>query len=168
MLDAATPPVRAAIALGAYTGLRQGDVFTLTWGSSADGYIRQNKTGDNVFVPGHSWLTKILDATPKTVMVVVIGTRGKPYTEGGFRTMFQRYREAMLKAGKIGAGLTFHGLCHTVATKLADAGADDRARHFRRRTRGPRQPCGTSRMRACRRFACRLSRPHHRRSRRLR
>ena len=28
------------------------------------------------------------------------------------------------KVGKIGANLTFHGLHHTVATKLADAGAD--------------------------------------------
>jgi integrase len=32
----------------------------------------------------------------------------------------------MLKAGKSGAGLTFQGLRHTVATKLADAGADDK------------------------------------------
>jgi hypothetical protein len=32
----------------------------------------------------------------------------------------------VLKAGKIGAGLTFHGLRHTVATKLADAEADDK------------------------------------------
>ena len=30
-------------------------------------------------------------------------------------------------AGKIGPGQTFHGLRHTVATKMADAGADDKA-----------------------------------------
>ena len=31
-----------------------------------------------------------------------------------------------MKAGKVGVGLTFHGLRHTVATKLADAGATTR------------------------------------------
>jgi len=30
------------------------------------------------------------------------------------------------KAGKICKGLTFHGLRHTAATKLADTGADDK------------------------------------------
>ena len=32
----------------------------------------------------------------------------------------------LAKAGKIGPGQTFHGLRHTVATKMADAGADDK------------------------------------------
>jgi integrase len=112
MLSAATPQVRTAIALAAHTGLRQGDVMTFTWGSRENGYIKQHKTGDVVYVPEHSKLTKILDVTPKTATVVVVNTRGKPYTEDGSHTMFHKYREAMLKAGKIGTGLTFHGLRH--------------------------------------------------------
>ena len=126
MLTAADPVMRAAIAIGAYTGMREGDVLKFTWGMRWLGYIRQNKTDEELFIPEHSRLTKILDATPKTVTFVVINTRGKPYAETGFQTMFHRYREEMLKAGKIGASLTFHGLRHTVATKLAEAGADDK------------------------------------------
>jgi integrase len=118
--------MRAAIASGAYTGMREGDVLKFTWGMRSLGYIRQNKTDEELFIPEHSRLIKILDVTPKTGTVVVINTRGKPYTDDGFHTMFHKYRGAMLKAGKIGAGLTFHGLRHTVATKLADAGSDDK------------------------------------------
>jgi hypothetical protein len=40
--------------------------------------------------------------------------------------MFHQLCVKLDKAGKIGGGLTFHGLRHTVATKLADAGADDK------------------------------------------
>jgi integrase len=126
MLTAADPVMRAAIAIGAYTGMREGDVLKFTWAMRSLGYIRQNKTDEELFVPEHSSLAKILDKTPKSAIVVVVNTRGKPYTEGGFRTMFAKFRGEMLKAGKIGAGLTFHGLRHTVATKLADAGADDK------------------------------------------
>jgi integrase len=124
MMGAATPQIRTAIALAAYTGMRQGDVLTFTWGSRANGYISPRKTGDVVFVPEHSKLTKILDATPKTATVVVASDRGHAYTSDGFRSSFFRLRDQLVTEGKIGAGLTFHGLRHTVATKLADAGAD--------------------------------------------
>ena len=40
--------------------------------------------------------------------------------------MFRQLYVKLAKAGKTGSGLTFHGLCHTVATTLADAGADDK------------------------------------------
>jgi integrase len=33
-------------------------------------------------------------------------------------------RDQLENEGKVGTGLTFHGLRHTVGTKLADAGAD--------------------------------------------
>ncbi|HCV48790.1 MAG TPA: integrase, partial [Rhodobiaceae bacterium] len=35
-------------------------------------------------------------------------------------------KNKLLRERKIGEGLTFHGLRHTVATKLADAGASTR------------------------------------------
>ena len=124
MMGAATPQVRTAIALAAYTGMRQGDVLSFTWGSRENGYIKQRKTGDVVYVPEHSKLTKILDAIPKTATVVVSSDLGRAYTSDGFRSSFGRLRDRLENEGKIGAGLTFHGLRHTVATKLADAGAD--------------------------------------------
>jgi len=53
-----------------------------------------------LFILEHSKLTKVLDATPKTAMVVVMKARGKPYSETDFRTIFHKYRGTMLKAGK--------------------------------------------------------------------
>jgi integrase len=125
MLDAASPSMRVAIALAAYTGLRQGDVLKFTWNARADGYVRQGKTGDVVFVPEHSALKAILDATPKIAAVVVATEAGRNYTADGFRANFRNLKTRLEGEGKVGAGLTFHGLRHTVATKLADAGADD-------------------------------------------
>ena len=40
--------------------------------------------------------------------------------------MFFKRIRALEAAGAVGKGLTFHGLRHTVATILADAGASDR------------------------------------------
>ncbi len=56
----------------------------------------------------------------------MVNTKGTTYTESGFYGAFRKIREKLFKAGKVGSGLTFHGLRHTVATKLADAGASTR------------------------------------------
>ena len=56
----------------------------------------------------------------------MVNTKGATYTESGFYGAFRKIREKLFKAGKVGRGLTFHGLRHTVATKLADAGASTR------------------------------------------
>ena len=93
----------------------------------ANGYIRQNKTGNIVFVPEHGHLTKVLDATPKVATVVVTSKSGRGYSENGLRSSFQQLRVRLESEGKIDPGLTFHGLRHTVATKPADAGADAEA-----------------------------------------
>ncbi len=127
MLSAAKPSIRAAIALSAYAGLREGDALRLPWSARQNGWINTNqgKTGEPVWVPEHSRLTEILNDTPRLGTVIVIGDRRKPYTEDGFRTMFTRLREELLAARKVGQGLTFHGLRHTFATWIADEGATD-------------------------------------------
>ena len=77
-----------------------------------------------MFVPEHSRLTKILDAAPKVATVAVASKLGRGYSGDGFRSSFQRLRVRLESDGKIDSRLTFHGLPHTVTTKLADAGGD--------------------------------------------
>jgi hypothetical protein len=56
----------------------------------------------------------------------VLGVRGKPFTGSGFRCEFFKLIGRLEKTGKVGIGLTFHGLRHTVGKRLADAGCDTR------------------------------------------
>ncbi|WP_417814096.1 tyrosine-type recombinase/integrase [Thalassospira alkalitolerans] len=121
--------LRTVIALGAFTGLREGDVVRLPW-SSYDGSainINQGKTNEPHWVPVQDVLKAILDVTPRKGTIICVNTRGKSWTGSGFRTSFRNQVILPLReAGQIGERLTFHGLRHTVGTALADAGADTR------------------------------------------
>lgn len=120
--------MKAAIALGAYAGMRQGDVLRLPW-SAYDGEAinyRQGKTGQEVWIPAHHDLRAILDETPRRSPVIVTGIKGKPPTENGFRARLFDIIRKLEKAGVVGDGLTFHGLRHTAATALAEAGCPTR------------------------------------------
>jgi len=135
VLAAAPLGVRAAVALGAYTGAREADVLAMTWGqidtsSSVPGIrYRQRKTGAELWIPIHPALAAVLKDTPRRAAVIVTGERGRsgthpPYSRDGFRTVWGRLRDRLEAEGLVSEGLTFHGLRHTVATRLADAGAD--------------------------------------------
>lgn len=123
--------LQVAFALGQYVGLREGDMCRLPLSAVANDYIelRQSKNGKEIKVPIHRDLKQFLEAaknrTNKKALTVVVGLRGLPYTEAGFRAMFFRDIRKLEAEGLIGKGLTFHGLRHTVGTNLADAGASD-------------------------------------------
>lgn len=126
VLAAATPGIRAAVAIGAYAGLREADALKLTW-ADYDGTaiaVRQGKTGDALHIHAHAALRRLLSATPKKSPIVVTGEGGRPFTESGFRASFFRLLRRLEAEKKIGPDLTFHGLRHTVGTALAEAGCD--------------------------------------------
>ncbi|MGQ0663658.1 MAG: tyrosine-type recombinase/integrase [Pseudomonadota bacterium] len=128
VLSAAPSELKVAVALGAYTGLREGDVIRLPW-SSYDGHgleVRQRKTSEPLWIPAHSELREILDAAPRRSPIIVVGARGRPYTEAGFRACFFKLVRNLANAKSVDAGLTFHGLRHTLAKRLADSGCDTR------------------------------------------
>lgn len=130
VLAAASPRLRLPIMLGAYAGLREGDVLRLTW-SAYDGATirtRQGKTGREVVIPVHARLKQALDeaAETKTGPIIVLGKRGAPFTENGFRGTFFKLIRALTKQGAVEKGLTFHGLRHTLGTALAESGAATR------------------------------------------
>ncbi len=126
VLEAAPPWMRVPIAIAAYTGLRESDVVRVTW-QCYDGQAfetRMKKTGLPVWIPAHYRLRSLLDAAPRVHDQIVVGARGAPISQSGLSTEFWRLLVRLRDAGRIGAGLSFHGLRHTLGTALAEAGCD--------------------------------------------
>jgi integrase len=126
VLAEATPWLRVAVALAAYTGLRQGDVARVTW-ACYDGRsfeTRTQKTGRLVWIPAHRRLCEILEPLPRTSLTIVLGARGRPMTAEVLRNAFFRLIRRLVAEGKIAPGLSFHGLRHTLGTFLAEEGCD--------------------------------------------
>lgn len=125
--------VRVAAALGGLGALREGDVISLGR-SQYDGKSIElliSKTQVRLHLPVCGLLASIIDGElkkleskkiiPTTLVSTIYGT---PYTGAGFRASFFKQVRLLQAAGKVGDGLTFHGLRHTAATLLAEAGAD--------------------------------------------
>ena len=129
MLDAAPWHLRVPIALGMYAGLREGDALALTK-SAYDGTsleIITRKTGQRVWWPVPQALKIILDSAPAhSAVTIAANSYGKPWTESGFRSSFGKLRARLEESSSVAAGLTFHGLRHTVATILREEGFDAR------------------------------------------
>jgi integrase len=126
VLARASRQIRLAVAIAAYTGLRESDVVRVTWTSynSVAFETRQIKTGEPIWVKAHSRLREILDQTSRVSPVILIGARGKPFTESGLRSSFFRQIRKLVAEGKVQPGVSFHGLRHTLGTTLAEAGCD--------------------------------------------
>lgn len=109
------------VALALYTGQRQADVLRMTWSAyDGDGIeVRQSKTGETVWIPAHPDLKAMLDAAPREHVVICTTDTGRPWVGGWFQ---RKFRMAARDAG-LPDDLTFHGLRHTAATRLAEAGA---------------------------------------------
>lgn len=144
LLAEAKPPLRMAIMLAAYIGLRQGDVAKAAW-SCYDGEtfeMRTSKTGALVRVPVYSRLKAELDATPRRAMTIVVGALGRPWASGGLRAEFFHLTRRLRAEGRVGEGLSFHGLRHLLATEIINAGGTS---HAARSVLGHSQPGMTER-----------------------
>ena len=81
--------------------------------------MRQGKTGARVSIPVGSLLKEALDAAPRRSTTILTNTRGRAWTEDGFRASWGK---ACVAAGI--EGLTFHDLRGTAVTRLALAGCE--------------------------------------------
>jgi integrase len=110
---------RLAIELLVNTGQRRGDVVLMGRQHVRDGvlYVRQSKTGAEVFVPVLPPLQAALDALPTVNMTYLVTSDGKPFTAAGFGNWF---RECCNEAGL--RGLSAHGLRKATCRRLAEAG----------------------------------------------
>lgn len=119
-------PVRLAFMLALYTAQRQGDIIAMTW-AQYDGAaitLRQQKTGQELYIPAAPALRRELDAAKlKRKAVHIVAHDKGAYSQGAFR---HAWEAEMRRVGLDGKGLVFHGLRHTAATRLAEAGCSER------------------------------------------
>ena len=136
VLSEASKPIRLALMMALWTGQREGDLLRVPW-AAYDGSrlrLRQGKTGARVSIPVGAPLREMLDAAKqkradkpakvvdmqkRDITTILTNTRGKAWTEDGFRAS---WRAAVKRAGV--EGLTFHDLRGTAVTRLALAGCE--------------------------------------------
>ena len=142
VLETAAIELKLFIAIGMYTGLREADVCALTRQAYDGNRITTvaAKNGERISISVHFRLREILDEAstiraarltkrarrykkghidPPTLAVT---SRCQPWTPAGFRASFFKLVRRLEAGGKVGAGLTFHGLRHTLGKLIIEAG----------------------------------------------
>ena len=118
--ETASKPLREALLLAMFTGLRQGDLVRLTWfedkGDSL--VVRTSKRGKTAIVPITPDCRALLDTIPRKAGTILTNQRGKSWTGDGLRTSFGKACD-LAKVTR-----TFHDLRRTAATTLLAAGID--------------------------------------------
>jgi integrase len=127
VLTEAPIQLHVPVALAMFTGLRKSDVLTLTKAAIRNGRIwrRTGKTGQEVSIPIHPDLAKLLAEAPThDALTIAATTNGTPWSISGFNSTFVKAIAKLEKAVRVEPGLTFHGLRHTCGTLLVEAGFD--------------------------------------------
>jgi integrase len=128
VLENSPPHIRLPIALAMCAGLRKADVFSITTSAILNGYIavKTSKRGVPIRLPIHPILASALADRPNVdCLQIAVRSDGKPWTPDGFDTAWHKLKKKLEYDGKIDAGLTLHGLRHTLGTLLKEAGASD-------------------------------------------
>ena len=121
-LSSAPAHLHLPLLLGLWTAQREGDLLCLPW-ANYDGAtikLKQSKTGTRVMIPVGAPLKAALDANRKQSPLILLNSRGQPWTSHAFQAAFGT---AARKAGIV--GLTFHDLRGSAITRLALAGCSE-------------------------------------------
>lgn len=113
-----------AVSLAGESGLAMGDLVALPW-SAWDGSSiewKRRKTGRDVLIPGHAGLRKLVETLPKRSTQMLANSRGRAWTASGLGHMFCDARDAAARDRAGVAGLRFHDLRGTAATRFLGAG----------------------------------------------
>lgn len=131
VLAAAPVQLRLPILLGMCLGLREGDAIRAPVSAydAASGTLTiiTAKTRRRVSVVAPADVRAGIAARPRCdATTLCVSSRNAPWTESGFRASFFGLIRRLEAEGTVGAGLTFHGLRHTVGTTLRELGYDTR------------------------------------------
>jgi integrase len=129
VLEAASWALKVPIALAMFADLREGDALTIAPGAYNGHQLNfvTGKTDQRICWPVLSALKHILDGAPRhNAATLAANSHGQSWTDSGFRGSWRKLRIRLEQQGKIGPGLTIHGLRHTVATILREEGFDER------------------------------------------
>ncbi|MCB1516092.1 MAG: tyrosine-type recombinase/integrase [Hyphomicrobiaceae bacterium] len=124
-LDLAPPHLLRPLALAAYLGLRRGDITALPR-NAYDGRMlrfRASKTGRTMALPVVGRLKQILDAEIENQSMCLCPTsHGDKWTDGGLSASMRKFFARLVEMGAAQPGITLHGLKHSVARALREAG----------------------------------------------
>jgi integrase len=123
--DASPSPLRIILGLVIFCGGRPQDARAIPW-TAYDGAVIRWTTlkNDEIFTATVPDILKVeLDKAPRKADTIAASSRGEPWSEIGVQRLFERIRNPLVTAEKIGKGLTQHGLRHTLGTWSAEAGA---------------------------------------------
>jgi len=121
--------MKVGLGLMMFVGLGPKDALNVPHSFYRNGEIatRRSKTGQPVFWKAPAELQRIIaESTKHEAITLGANSRGRPWTESGFRASWRRVRVKLEKEGKIGSGLTLYCLRHTVAVILRESGFDER------------------------------------------
>jgi integrase len=86
---------------------------------------RSAKSGKIVKTPVPRLVSDALDALfPHDATTLLVNSRGRPWTENGFRVSFFKFVGRLEEQDKVGPDLTIHGLRHTCGTPMRELGFD--------------------------------------------
>ena len=74
----------------------------------------------------HDLHREIMRAPAHNAITLCANSRAQPWTEDGLRCVCAKPRNKLERAGGVAAGLTIHGLRHTVASELAEHDVSER------------------------------------------
>lgn len=126
---AAPAHLLAPILLCGVLGWREGEALTRPRGDydQATKKIKRisAKSGKVVRTPVPRPISDSLDALlPHEATTLLVNSKGTPWTSSGFQTSVFAFLGRLEEAGKVGDGLTIHGLRHTCATLMREVGYD--------------------------------------------
>jgi integrase len=129
VLERAPACLKLPIALAMTAGLRRTDVLTVKLSALRAGAIvvRTSKRGVNVALPIHTILSDALASRPASeAEEIAVNSHCERWTLSGFDSSWRTFKKRLEAEGLVERGLTVHGLRHSLATRLREAGADDR------------------------------------------